>query len=126
MLPRSATSATASEDVEGQAPALRRRDELAPDLSLDGAPRAGVERLDVRVQLDQQCAERAVLGFELRNPYPLHRQKAFIVSGVVPSERIQNLEESPPWDEWDPDDDRWHYGWSDYAQTLEMEGEEIE
>jgi len=25
-----------------------------------------------------------VLGFELRNPYPLHRQKAFIVPGVVP------------------------------------------
>ena len=67
-----------------------------------------------------------VLGFELRNPYPLHRQKAFIVSGVVPPEKIQDLEESPPWDEWDPDDDRWNYGWSDYAQTMDFVGEESE
>ena len=50
-----------------------------------------------------------VLGFELRNPYPLHRQKAFIVPGVVPSHLLEKLETIPTWDEWDPDDDRWYY-----------------
>jgi len=50
-----------------------------------------------------------VLGIELRNPYPLHRQKAFIVPGVVPSNLIEILETIPTWDEWDPDGDRWHY-----------------
>ena len=34
-----------------------------------------------------------VLGFELRNPYPLHRQKAFIVPGVVPPDRLEALEQ---------------------------------
>lgn len=50
-----------------------------------------------------------VLGFELRNPYPLHRQKAFIVPGVVPPDRLEALESVPTWDEWDPDRDRWYY-----------------
>ena len=50
-----------------------------------------------------------VLGIELRNPYPLHRQKAFIVSGVVPPESLALLKTIPTWDEWDPDSDRWHY-----------------
>ena len=57
-----------------------------------------------------------VLGFELRNPYPLHRQKAFIVPGVVPPELLSQLEATPTWDEWDPDDDRWYYDWSEYAE----------
>jgi len=57
-----------------------------------------------------------VLGFELRNPYPLHRQKAFIVPGVVPPDRLETLEPIPTWDEWDPDDDRWYYDWSQYAE----------
>ena len=47
-----------------------------------------------------------VLGFELRNPYPLHRQKAFIVSNVVPESLEPKLDEIPTWDEWDPDQDR--------------------
>jgi L-asparaginase len=47
------------------------------------------------------------LGFELRNPYPLHRQKAFIVEGVVPPSRSAALHDVPTWDEWDPDRDRW-------------------
>jgi L-asparaginase II len=51
------------------------------------------------------------LGFELRNPYPLHRQKAFIVPGVVPPDRVAALEEVPTWDEWDPDRDRWLWDW---------------
>jgi len=52
-----------------------------------------------------------VLGFELRNPYPLHRQKAFIVPGVVPERYRDALEQTPTWDEWDPDSDRWYYDW---------------
>jgi len=57
-----------------------------------------------------------VLGFELRNPYPLHRQKAFIVEGVVPPALLTNLEAIPTWDEWDPDDDRWYYDWHPYQK----------
>lgn len=49
-----------------------------------------------------------VLGIELRNPYPLHRQKAFLVPGVVPPNRLAALELLPTWDEWDPDRDRWY------------------
>ena len=56
-----------------------------------------------------------VLGIALRNPYPLHRQKAFLVPGVVPPDRVERLEELPTWDEWDPDEDRWNYDWSTYA-----------
>ena len=55
-----------------------------------------------------------VLGFELRNPYSLHRQKAFLVPGVVPPERQAALEAVPTWDEWDPDRDRYYYDWKDY------------
>jgi hypothetical protein len=50
-----------------------------------------------------------VLGINLRNPYPLHRQKAFIVPGIVPEHYIDALETVPTWDEWDPDQDRWHF-----------------
>jgi len=57
-----------------------------------------------------------VLGIHLRNPYPLHRQKAFIVPGVVPPDRLAALEATPTWDEWDPDDDRWYYDWSAYSR----------
>jgi len=56
-----------------------------------------------------------VLGIQLRNPYPLHRQKAFIVPGVVPDDLADKLASIPTWDEWDPDDDRWYYEWSKYA-----------
>jgi len=57
-----------------------------------------------------------VLGFDLRNPYPLHRQKAFIVPGVVPPRYADMLEQVPTWDEWDPDSDRWYYDWHAYAR----------
>jgi len=57
------------------------------------------------------------LGIELRNPYPLHRQKAFIVSGIVPADRLEVLETIPTWDEWDPDQDRWQYDWSKYTDV---------
>jgi L-asparaginase len=56
-----------------------------------------------------------VLGVELRNPYPLHRQKAFLVPGVVPPERLGLLEGIPTWDEWDPDRDRWYWDWERYV-----------
>lgn len=50
-----------------------------------------------------------VLGFELRNPYPLKRQKAFVVPGIVPEKYLFELEKVPTWDEWDPDHDRWYF-----------------
>lgn len=49
-----------------------------------------------------------VLGFSLRNPYPLHRQKAFLVPGIVPEKYLSALEKIPTWDAWDPDHDRWY------------------
>lgn len=48
-----------------------------------------------------------VLGFELRNPYPLRRQKAFLVPGIVPEFYLEKLAKVLTWDEWDPDIDRW-------------------
>lgn len=51
-----------------------------------------------------------VLGFELRNPYPLKRQKAFLVPGIVPDQYLKKLEQIPTWDDWDPDHDRWYFG----------------
>lgn len=57
-----------------------------------------------------------VLGFPLRNPYPLRRQKAFLVPGVVPPERLAALEQIPTWDEWDPDTERYYYDWTAYGE----------
>ena len=50
-----------------------------------------------------------VLGFSLRNPYPLHRQKAFLVPHIVPDVYTDALSKIPTWDEWDPDHDRWYH-----------------
>jgi len=50
-----------------------------------------------------------VLGFELRNPYPLRRQKAFLVPKIVPERYIRQLSEIKTWDDWDPDHDRWYF-----------------
>ena len=55
------------------------------------------------------------LGFALRNPYPLYKQKAFLVAGVVPKQRLPLLEQVPTWDDWDPDRDRWYYEWDAYT-----------
>jgi len=49
------------------------------------------------------------LGFELRNPYPLQRQKAFLVPGIVPENLLEELKKVNTWDDWDPDNDRWYY-----------------
>ncbi len=59
-----------------------------------------------------------VLGYSLRNPYPLHRQKGFIVPGVVPERYLPDLERIPTWDDWDPDDDRWYYDWERFAPSM--------
>jgi L-asparaginase len=58
-----------------------------------------------------------VLGIELRNPYALHRQKAFLVPGMVPDERVDALRKIPTWDEWDPDRERYLYDWNAYAES---------
>ncbi len=65
-----------------------------------------------------------VLGFELRNPYPLERQKAFIVDDIIPPDLRKNMSDVKPWDDWDPDQDRWYYnpdsyvkGWQDGSDT---------
>jgi L-asparaginase II len=55
------------------------------------------------------------LGFALRNPYQLFKQKAFLVPGVVPEDRLAALEKIPTWDDWDPDRDRWMFEWDRYA-----------
>jgi L-asparaginase len=60
-------------------------------------------------------ATLGVLGFNLRNPYPLHRQKAFLVPGVVPPRYLELIEAIPTWDDWDPDRDRWYFEWERYA-----------
>lgn len=59
-----------------------------------------------------------VLGFELRTPYKLHRQKAFLVPGIVPPSFQDSLSRIPTWDEWDPNVDRWHFD----ADTHDFEG----
>jgi hypothetical protein len=50
-----------------------------------------------------------VLGFELRNPYILHRQKPFVVADTIPPALRERISAVDPWDEWDPDVDRWFF-----------------
>ena len=59
-----------------------------------------------------------VLGIHLRNPYPLHRQKAFIVPKIVPPQYLDDLESVVTWDEWDPDRDRFTLDWKEYATAM--------
>ena len=59
-----------------------------------------------------------VLGIHLRNPYPLHRQKAFIVPKIVPPQYREDLESVVTWDEWDPDRDRFTLDWKEYAAAM--------
>jgi len=56
-----------------------------------------------------------VLGFELRNPYHLERQKAFIVPEVIPPELRANMKAIVPWDPWDTDEDSWDFDFEKYA-----------
>ena len=63
-------------------------------------------------------AVMGVLGIHLRNPYPLHRQKAFIVPKIVPPQYLNDLESVVTWDEWDPDRDRFTLDWKEYAAAM--------
>jgi L-asparaginase len=56
-----------------------------------------------------------VLGFEFRNPYPLERQKSFLVPDCIPLELRHLMKNIQPWDDWDPDRDRWNF---DYREFL--------
>lgn len=56
------------------------------------------------------------LGFELRNPYKLERQKAFVVPEVVPDFLRKNLSDIVPWDPWDTNEDRWDFDFQNYAR----------
>lgn len=56
-----------------------------------------------------------VLGFNLRNPYRLERQKAFIVPEVIPPELRGKMSGIVPWDPWDPDEDRWDFDFEQYS-----------
>ena len=58
-----------------------------------------------------------VLGIQLRNPYPLHRQKAFIVPGIVPDSYRSALEEVVTWDEWGPGRGRFSRDWKEYTEA---------
>ncbi len=59
-----------------------------------------------------------VLGFELRNPYPLERQKAYIVEEMIPPSLRKNMADIKPWDDWDPDQDRWYFEPDAYVKGL--------
>jgi L-asparaginase II len=57
-----------------------------------------------------------VLGFDFRNPYALHRQKAFLVEGIVPPHYESRLRDIKTWDDWDPNRDVYDYDWQDFAE----------
>jgi len=59
-----------------------------------------------------------VLGTNLRNPYPLHRQKAFIVPRVVPEGYLSDLEQVVTWDEWDPNRDSFSVDWKEHTRAM--------
>lgn len=58
-----------------------------------------------------------VLGFELRNPYRLERQKAHIVPEVIPPAYGDRIAKIQPWDPWDPDEDRWNFAFERYIDN---------
>lgn len=55
------------------------------------------------------------LGYDLRNPYSLRRQKAFLVPGVVPPHYLERLKSIPTWDDWDPNTDQWFFERQNYV-----------
>ena len=57
-----------------------------------------------------------VLGLDFRNPYKLHRQKAYIVPEVIPPALRGRIDSIIPWDSWDPDVDRWEFDPDDFVQ----------
>ncbi|MFN8578399.1 MAG: asparaginase [Candidatus Sericytochromatia bacterium] len=58
-----------------------------------------------------------VLGFDFRNPYPLERQKAYIIENVIPPNLRDRISTIQPWDDWDPDRDRWEFDVNNYIYT---------
>jgi L-asparaginase II len=58
-----------------------------------------------------------VLGFDLRNPYRLERQKAFIVPDVIPENLRGRMADVQAWDPWDPDEDRWEFEFNKYVRA---------
>jgi L-asparaginase len=50
-----------------------------------------------------------VLGFQLRNPYHLERQKAYINENIIPPQLRDKIKDIPAFDEWDPDQDKWMF-----------------
>lgn len=58
-----------------------------------------------------------VLGFPFRNPYPLERQKAYLVEDVIPPELRSKLGGIQPWDDWDPDRDRWLFDHQQFSDN---------
>ena len=63
-----------------------------------------------------------VLGFSLRNPYRLDRQKAYVVDQTIPPELRSKMASIAPHDPWDPDEDRWEFDFSKYVHHREGEG----
>lgn len=62
-----------------------------------------------------------VLGFELRNPYTLERQKPYIEEQVIPPELRGKMKDIKPWDDWDPDVDRWYFKADKYMHEAKRE-----
>lgn len=62
-----------------------------------------------------------VLGFNLRNPYHLERQKAFIKDDIIPPELRQKIKDIKPFDDWDVDKDRWHFDHGKYIEPKALE-----
>lgn len=59
-----------------------------------------------------------VLGFDLRNPYRLERQKAFVVKDCIPESLQSEMSKIRPHDPWDPDEDRWDYDFEKYQEFV--------
>lgn len=55
-----------------------------------------------------------VLGFDLRNPYHLERQKAFIKEEIIPEAYREKIKTIKPFDDWDVDMDRWNFDHTQY------------
>lgn len=66
-----------------------------------------------------------VLGFTFRNPYPLDRQKAFIVEETIPPFLRDKAKAIEPWDDWDPNRDRWLFDEKQYVRNEEVNYEKI-
>ena len=62
-----------------------------------------------------------VLGFKFRNPYNLDKQKAFIVEETIPPFLRHKIQEIQPWDDWDPDKDRWLFDHEQYIKEKKFE-----